>query len=102
MATTQREYNDTTPGPWYYSSGAVWADADERVGIARRVSDAPIPGYQRDNNMRLCAAAPEMYGMLQRINLYEPTCAVDHIAIGGDCYVCTARALLAKIDGGAA
>lgn len=49
-----------TPGPWHYSSGAVWADKEERVGIAQRISTSPILAVIRDRNICLCAAAPTL------------------------------------------
>ena len=60
--------NAYTPGPWYYSSGMVWADADERVAIARadRNEPATLP-TERDANARLIAAAPEMLEALEVI-----------------------------------
>ena len=84
-----------TPGPWFYSSGAVWADQAETVCIARRDS-RPSTHPQRsllpttkDSNMRLIAKAPEMYGLL--VELAETG---DEGPIAQ-----AARALLREIEG---
>ena len=61
---TMKNYRDTTPGPWFYSSGAVWADKDEKIGVAMRIIDSPVRPYQRDNNMRLIASAPDLLAAL--------------------------------------
>ncbi len=53
-----------TPGPWEYSSGQVWADGSAKC-VARRGADSGIPPEQRDADMRLCAAAPELLAALK-------------------------------------
>jgi len=58
-----------TPGPWHYESGAVWANAgdSERDGaeaIAKRCHGDRRP-TERDANMRLVAAAPELLEALR-------------------------------------
>jgi hypothetical protein len=53
-----------TPGPWEYSSGQVWADGTAKC-VARRGADSGIPPEQRDADMRLCAAAPELLAALK-------------------------------------
>ena len=53
-----------TPGPWHYYSGSVWTTPegaeDGGVCIARRDFTFPIPGWERDGNLKLCAAAPDL------------------------------------------
>lgn len=63
-----------TPGPWHYSSGAVFARLAPDgfglpgYGVATRCSNADgIPPTERDANMRLCAAAPALYAALVRL-----------------------------------
>lgn len=80
-----------TPGPWEYSSGQVWADGSAKC-VARRGADSGIPPEQRDADMRLCAAAPELLAALRRL--------LDHCRDGGD-YDATseAAAAIAKAEG---
>lgn len=58
-----------TPGPWYYTSGAVWTTPqgpdDGGECIATRASKADIAPWEKDRNMRLAAAAPEMLEALK-------------------------------------
>jgi hypothetical protein len=61
------DYTKTESGKWFYSSGAVWADENEKIGIAQRISDSPVGPWQKDINLRLCAKAPEMYEVLKAL-----------------------------------
>ncbi|NLE38091.1 MAG: hypothetical protein GX621_08720 [Pirellulaceae bacterium] len=73
-----------TAGPWYYSSGAVWSDAYEAdfggTQIAKRGADptnpnaTPIRPTEKDANMRLCAAAPEI------LNALESLLELEHVS----------------------
>jgi hypothetical protein len=67
-----------TPGPWHYLSGAVYAepDGDIKIGgvaIAQRGRQSnprlpdPIEPTEKDANMRLIAAAPELLAALEEI-----------------------------------
>lgn len=63
-----------TPAPWYYSSGAVWADENEEIGIATRISDSPILPYVRDANLRLCSRAPRLLEACERAVRFVEGC----------------------------
>lgn len=67
-----------TPGPWVYSSGAVWADADEKVGVATRCSSSPIPPVERDANMRLIASAPDLLRERDELQVQVDTFRKSH------------------------
>lgn len=67
-----------TPGPWYYVTGAVYDKPFEDVGktarcIAIRATDRDAYGgfridpSEKDANMRLIAAAPEMLEALKEL-----------------------------------
>lgn len=58
------ETNRHTHGPWAYASGAV-CQTDGAGTIAKRGSDNRIPPVQKDANMRLIAAAPELLEALR-------------------------------------
>lgn len=53
-----------TPGEWYCVYGAVWTtpDGPEDGGqcVAMRASNSAINPCERDANMKLCAAAPDL------------------------------------------
>lgn len=80
-----------TPGPWFFSGGAVYAELDSEgygvpaAGIATRISGADferIPPVERDRNMRLCAAAPRLLSAVQLLarhfgTLQETGCIGD-------------------------
>ena len=92
-----------TPGPWFYSSGAVWADPEETICIARRDSKLSVHPHRallpttKDANMHLIAAAPEMLECLRHI-----LDLADENAKGIDGYEQIAewsRNLLAKVEG---
>jgi hypothetical protein len=57
-----------TKGPWYCSSGMVWADSEEQVAIARMARDEPrtMP-TERDANARLIAEAPAMLEIVRSL-----------------------------------
>ena len=62
-----------TAPPWYYVSGAVWTrpdpDAPDARCIAKRASTGPtmtdLPPTEKDANLRLCAATPDMLAALK-------------------------------------
>lgn len=66
-----------TPGPWVYAYGAVWpnletAETEGGVAIAQRGRQRmpfadPFAPWEKDANMRLCAAAPELLDALERL-----------------------------------
>jgi len=67
-----------TSGPGYYVTGAVWTTPngpdDGGACIAQRANTAPsrdaaerIHACEKDANLRLCAAAPDMLAALQRL-----------------------------------
>ena len=52
-----------TSGPWYYVSGQVWTTPDgphDGQCIAMRASYAEIAPWEKDANLRLCSAAPDL------------------------------------------
>jgi hypothetical protein len=63
-----------TPGPWHYSSGSVWAEADwkctkkEDISVikADRSEEKTSP-TERDANARACSYVPEMIQALRAI-----------------------------------
>lgn len=65
---------DTTPGPWVYDSGCVYAEyvdgprCGERVRLALmdREEHGTAP-WERDANARLMAAAPALYAALDNL-----------------------------------
>lgn len=58
-----------TPGPWHYVYGAAWTtpDGPDDGGqcVAQRASASVILPVERDANMRLCAAAPDLLDALR-------------------------------------
>lgn len=57
-----------TPGPWYLAYGAVWntpnGPDDGGRCVAMRASAEGIEPTVKDQNMRLCAAAPDLLDAL--------------------------------------
>ena len=88
-----------TPGPWFQSGGAVWAELPPPDGV-KNICDVvtnplmPESDTQRAN-ARLIAAAPEMLAILQVLVARHPK---DCACLGG-CDFRIARVLLAKIEG---
>ena len=60
-----------TPGPWKFTSGAVYSGTGSRLLLADR-ENPRTSGAERDDNLRLAAAAPEMFALL--------CCARDELA----------------------
>jgi hypothetical protein len=58
--------NQPTPGRWQYDGGIVVDERGQTVLKADRVPSCRIPPWQRDNNVRFAAQAPQMYEALQR------------------------------------
>ncbi len=82
-----------TPGPWEYSSGQVWADGSAKC-VARRSDDSGISPRQRDADMRLCAAAPELLAALRLcVNRIGGWAELDEVALAA------ADAAIAKAEG---
>ena len=52
-----------TPGPWSYEYGAAYHAEKGRLILADRENDNTLP-TERDANLRLCAAAPTIFGKL--------------------------------------
>jgi hypothetical protein len=56
-----------TPGPWLYEYGAVYQAAKGRIVLADRDNPETLP-TERDANLRLCAAAPDLLAALEKID----------------------------------
>lgn len=113
-----------TPGPWIAEGYRIWGPPDSRSkhrsgrGLVGGVVDdhhdwrddhdwRDEPSQTRDErsafraetaaNARLIAAAPEMAAILRRVAEHRTALHVDHAYLTA-CFVCDARALLARID----
>jgi hypothetical protein len=87
-----------TPGPWEYSSGQVWEDGTTKC-VARRGADSGIPPEQRDADMRLCAAAPELLAALAAlVGIAETDCMDDKSNVWRSAML-DADAAIAKAEG---
>ena len=69
-------YNEITQGKWIYKNARVETEAGDVIAKAHREADCKIPAYQRDNNMKFIAAAPDMYEALKEIR--------DSVVCNGD------------------
>jgi hypothetical protein len=90
-----------TPGPWAYEFGAVYgADEDGisiRLLLADRGEESTSP-TERDRNLQLAAAAPEMLEVLSALCAIQESGDVASWAGEWD----KARAIIAKATGSAA
>lgn len=70
-----------TPGPWYYTSGAVWTTPegpdDGGQCIATRASKAELPPTEKDANMHLCSFAPCMETLLREASDVISNCEAE-------------------------
>ena len=57
---------EATPGPWSYGSGAVYHAEKGRLILADRENPNTSPA-ERDTNLRLCAAAPDLLAALESL-----------------------------------
>ena len=66
--------NKHTPGPWFYTYGAVYTDEEgtNRIGLADRDNTNTTP-TERDSNCRLMAAAPDLLEVCKRAAAYFKT-----------------------------
>ena len=82
-----------TPKPWIYEGGCVYSKESGRIALADRENPGTSPA-ERDRNMELCAAAPEMLEALAAAKE-----ALQHHGHYGDPAVFMADAAIAKATG---
>ena len=61
-----------TPAPWLYENGEVYApNRVDVIARADREHGCKIRPVERDANMRLCAAAPDLLAALEHLMRYD-------------------------------
>jgi hypothetical protein len=99
-----------TPGPWAPDiNGEIWTSTGPTGCFNRRIASVNLEVFDCGANARLIAAAPELLALTQKSERLTGvlTAALRSGAITGlkgdewNAFVDDARALLAKIEGGA-
>ena len=93
-----------TPAPWYYKSGEVWAVKNGRAVVIARADREAGNGtepVERDANMHLCAAAPELFEKIKAIveQADAQHRAGDMYCTLGTAFINDLRAAIAKAEG---
>lgn len=92
-----------TPGPWYYVYGAAWTapDGPDNNGscVAVRALARDIPPVERDANMRLCAAAPDLLSALIALLPFAQPVGANDCSSSRFAAIDAARAAIAKAGG---